>query len=62
MGRGLAHKRYGNSLPMIHKMYLKDRLDGIPWTTLLTKTNALRERETYENENLPLRTRSINKR
>src|SRR6266540_1215643 len=53
MGRGLAHKRYGNSLPMIHKMYLKDRLDGIPRTLLLTKRKALRGRKTYKNEDSP---------
>ena len=38
MGRGLAHKKFGNSLPMIHKIDLKNCLDGIPLTTLLTKT------------------------
>ena len=53
MGRGLAHKRYENSLPIIHKMYLKDRLDGIPLTTLLTNKRAHRERESYENETSP---------
>src|SRR6266508_4217019 len=50
MGRGLAHKRYGNSLPMIHKMYLKDRLDGIPRTLLLIKRRALSGRKTYKKE------------
>src|SRR5438552_3047952 len=33
MGKGLAHRKYGNSLHMIHKIDLKDRLDRIPRTT-----------------------------
>ena len=38
MGRGLPYKKFGNSFPLIHNIEFRDHLDGIPSTTLLTKT------------------------